>query len=397
MTSSRLAALSKQFEAAKAGIEKIERAIADRGDTEGTEKEVAELETLFTRAEELEAEIEPIAKREKSLAATAGVLEGLGISSTRTTVNRAGAGDDGGKAPPAMTAGEYLSAFYRANVGGDPEAEEMIRRVADQLTTDNPGIIPKEIVGNLLNFVDATRPVFASLTSRPMPEKGKTFSRPRITQHVLVGEQLVEKTELASRKMTIAGEDVTKRTFGGVLDISQQDLDWTEPALLEVVLQDFADMYAIVSEEEAVDFLVAAATVGGAGTWDPTDIGTLISSITTGMQTVYGTAKRMPDRLWLSMDEAFALAATTNTDDSVTAISMINQALAAVGVKLDITMGPLLPADTRILGVSSLAESYEKRNGLIQAVNVPLLGWDVGYSAYLAFYGRAEGLLKLNV
>ena len=45
----------------------------------------------------------------------------------------------------------------------------------------NTGIVPTNIVGNVIKFADDTRPVFGSLTSRPLPASGKTFIRPVLT------------------------------------------------------------------------------------------------------------------------------------------------------------------------------------------------------------------------
>ena len=64
---------------------------------------------------------------------------------------------------------------------------------------------------------------------------------------------------------------------------------------------------------------------------------------------------------------------------------------------LNIVVGPGLPADTRILGVSALAESYENIKGLVQAPDVSRLGVVMAYRGYAATYGLAAGFVRLGV
>lgn len=374
--SARLDALRRQFDEVRSGIDSIEANPAgDNGDLSADQQ--SQVDTLFARADELKTEIEPLARREQSLAATASVLASLPNAPRSAPIARGQLRE--------LTAGEYFSAFARAAEGDTDAAAMIARTVADQLTTDNPGILPEPILGPLIKLADSSRPCFASLTSRPMPAKGKTFTRPRVTQRVLVDEQLTEKTQVGSRKMTITGDEVTKRTFGGVLDVSQQDIDWTDPAILQIAIQDFFDYYAEVTEGEATTFLDTTSPFPTGG-WTGTDPGTIVSSITAGVTTVYNNSKRMPDTFWLGLDVAMAVAGTTNTDDTVTAISLVRRALADVGLSLNFVICPQFAANTRIVGVSGLIEGYEKQNGIVQAVNVPLLGLDIGYSGYIAFY-----------
>ena len=400
--SARLDALRRQFDEVRSGIDAIEAAPAGT-DGDLSPDQQAQVDTLFARADDLKAEIEPLAKREQSLAATADVLAKL--PGTRTPIARAGE-----TKAPDMSAGEFFSLFARAQEG-DADATRILRAVDDQTTADVAGLLPTPIVGNLIKLADSNRPVFSSFTSRPMPDKGRTFTRPRIAQRVAVAEQSTaytdgvasgtvgqgaEKSQLVSRKLTATGDEVTKTTWGGVLDVSQQAIDWTDPALLDIAIQDFFDVYAEVSEAYACEFLEGLVT-SNVSDWDTTDPGTVVASITGGVEAAYASAKRMPDTLWLDLASAMDLAGTTNSDDSITAISMIKRALADVGLNLNFVIGPQLSADTVVFGASGLVESYEKRNGIMQAVNVPLHGLDIGYSAYLAYYSPKVSTVAVGV
>lgn len=182
-----------------------------------------------------------------------------------------------------------------------------------------------------------------------------------------------------------------------MLELSEQDIDWTDPAILDIVMADFIGYYGMVTEDAACTFLEALAVDAAAGTWVPTDIGTVVASISAGITTVYNAAKRMPDTMWLSLDETMALAGLTNSDDSVTAFTVIRQALSDAGLgTFRFVTGPQLSADTRIIGSSRLVESYEQRKGFISAANVSHLGADIAYRGYVAFNGLAAGFTQLT-
>lgn len=396
MASPRLTALRKQFTDTKAGIDKIEAGATAAG-RDVDDAEQADLDNLYARAETIKAELDPLVAREESLAATAQVLERLGIGATDRATPARTASDTTLVVP---SAGEYFAEYFRAvSAGGD--IDEFLNRAqaidrANQITTDNAGILPKPIIGELIKFVDARRPVFASLRPRPMPPKGKTFSRPRVTQRTSVGEQAAELDTLASRKMTIVGEDVTKRTFGGSLTISEQDIDWTEPELLQIVIDDFAEMYAEVTEGAACDFVEGLITTN-TSLYDDTDVGTLVESYVDGAVAVYNSCKRLPDKVWIDLVSFATLASTTNTNNDRTALAMIKEALSEIGVNgITWVVGPQFAADTRILGASSLVEQYEQQKGLLRAARPTALAHDIAYAGYLAFYARAEAVIGLE-
>ena len=106
------------------------------------------------------------------------------------------------------------------------------RAIADQKTSDTTGILPTPIVGTVVNLIDANRPLISSLGGAKAMAgiPGSTFTRPKVTQHTLVGVQAGEKTQLPSQKMMITPIPFDKSTYGGTVDISRQDIDWTSPA-----------------------------------------------------------------------------------------------------------------------------------------------------------------------
>ena len=51
--------------------------------------------------------------------------------------------------------------------------------------------------------------------------------------------------------MTIGKVPVTADTYGGYVNVSRQDIDWTQPAIMDIVINDLAGQYAIETEDAA--------------------------------------------------------------------------------------------------------------------------------------------------
>src|SRR4029077_13665647 len=119
------------------------------------------------------------------------------------------------------SAGEYVLDQWRAGLGGN-EARTRLeiynRAASHQPVADNPGLIPTPILGPVVNFIDASRPMVSALGPRQMP--GQNWSRPKVTQHSSVATQSAEKAELVSQKLTITKLSASAVTYGGYLNIS---------------------------------------------------------------------------------------------------------------------------------------------------------------------------------
>lgn len=404
MKSPRMAALEGQFNEVTEAIDGINRAAAADGG-ELTDAQSADLDTLFKRAEALKTDIATLADREQAIIETRNVI--ARVNSADGSVERAAV--EFPAKPRDMSAGEYLSEFYRAyHPNGDSAPEEFMKRAAAyvdravQATADTAGILPTPIIGEVVKLHDSRRPVFASLTQRSMPPKGKTFERPRVTQQVDVGTQ-TEGTAANSQKMTLTSDTVTKATQAGYLDLTAQDIDWTEPAALQVVIDDFVDVYAAWTEGLAcahVEALPVAADTANNGdgysAYTATNVGTIVSSYVDGVVDVYNRSARFPDTAWLALDAWADLASTTNTNNDTTALEMLRRTLSDMGVQMRWVVGPQLTAGVKILGASNLVEAYEQQKGLLRAETPSTLTTQIAYAGYTAFWGAYEGVVQLG-
>jgi HK97 family phage prohead protease len=193
------------------------------------------------------------------------------------------------------TPGEYLAAMH---IGGDTfrnvaaATQDFIKSkqsaleaaAGDIVTTDTPGLLPVPVLGPVFQDLNFIRPVVNAIGARAMPNGGasKTFIRPTITTHTSVAAQSSELAAASATTMVIASNSVSKTTLAGQVTLSIQDVDFTDPASLQIILNDLLGEYLIASDNVAADAITAGATASGS-TWTVTaaDPSTLISAIYT--------------------------------------------------------------------------------------------------------------------
>ena len=159
------------------------------------------------------------------------------------------------------TAAEYIAA---AIAGGDAwhQMSDALRAAApDVVTTDTPGILPVPIVAPVYNNFVGRRPVIDAVGVKAMPQGGKVFIRPEVTTHTSMAVQSAENAALQSGTFVVFNNQVTKATYGGYVNISMQDLEWTDPAVINLILDDMARIYANTTDNVAADNLVSGSSV----------------------------------------------------------------------------------------------------------------------------------------
>jgi HK97 family phage prohead protease len=214
------------------------------------------------------------------------------------------------------TAGEYLAAMH---IGG-----ETFRNVAaaardfaiskqtalqaaagDVLTTDTPGLLPVPVLGPVFQDLNYIRPVVAAVGARAMPDGGnqKTFIRPTWTTHTSVASQGTELTGVSATTPVIASNVVTKTTLAGQVTLSVQDVDFTSPASMEIILRDLAGQYLLQSDNVAADAITAGASASGS-TWTvaANDPSTLIAALYDAATDILDATNFLPDHIFVSPD-----------------------------------------------------------------------------------------------
>jgi HK97 family phage major capsid protein len=375
------------------------------GQVEGRDLVDAErglLDAARDRIRKLDDQITPLEQFEALRGTHSDVLAGVAGRPTAPSAPMIITGGD--RAPVYRTAGEFVVDLIRARGIHDrgvvdAQAAARIaqtRVVADQKTSDTPGVLPTPIVGQVVNMIDANRPLISSLGGAKalggIP--GATFTRPKITQHTLVGVQAGEKTQLPSQKMTITGVPFTKATYGGTVDISRQDIDWTSPSAWDILIKDLANVYAIQTETAVATAFKTAATHAPVVVATNT-LADWTKALYLAAADSYVNALMMPDRIWCSLDVWAALGALVDVARVVFAPDPATGDLEIGGSSLADFRGdilglprivvPTFPAGTCIVGPSALYEAYEEVIGLLSVVEPSILGVQVAYGGYVAF------------
>lgn len=311
------------------------------------------------------------------------------------------------------SAGEYALDMYKASLGTG-EAKERLevfhRAAAHQKTGDNLGVIPDPIIGEVINFIDAARPVVNRLGPRSMPSA--TWHRPKVTQHASVAAQGAaggagdEKSELVSQKMSITRLSANAVTYGGYVNVSRQNIDFSSPQALDLVINDLAAQYAIETEAATGAVLDATANtveLDGATTADPT-ADALAEGLWTAAGNIYNAVKGS-GALFVAVPPAklgiwgrlFAPVNPQNSQSTGFSAGDFGSGVMGVVSGIPVLVSSGLPSGTIGVVCSTAAvEVYEQRVGALQVTEPSVLGVQVAYAGYFTpLTIEAGGIQKL--
>lgn len=295
------------------------------------------------------------------------------------------------------SAGAYMLDTWKAHTGNQ-EARERLevfnRAAAHQKTGDNLGVIPDPIVGDVINFIDAARPIVSA--TGPMNLPAATWHRPKVTQHTSVGPQGAaggasdEKAELVSQKMTITRLTANAVTYGGYVNVSRQNIDFSSPQALDLVVNDLAAQYAIETEAATAAELAATGTPGeGYGTPGTETNDTIAAAVWAAVSTVYSAVKGQgrlvlaiaPDRLAL-FGPLFAPVNPRDAQSPGFTAGRFGQGEMGTISGVPVVMSTGLAAGEAFLYSTSAIEVFEQRVGSLQATEPSVLGLQVAYAGY---------------
>jgi HK97 family phage prohead protease len=292
------------------------------------------------------------------------------------------------------TAVEYLSAAIAGGTAWERMHEALRAAAPDVVTSDTPGVLPTPILGPVYNNFIGRRPVVDAVGARSMPGGGKIFIRPEVTTHTSIGASLAEMTN-QSGTFVVSSNQVTKQIFGGFVNVSEADLDWTDPAILSLLLDDMGRIYANATDNYAADTLVAGASVTSnftaTSSQDPSYWAAWISGTA---QTILSSSNgNLPTHLFLSPDWWGTLMGLSDTSDRplFPQIGPMNAFgnLAPGQVNgnafgLQVVVDRNFAADTVIVGDASGYEVFEQQKGAISLDNPSTLSRTIAFRGYFA-------------
>jgi hypothetical protein len=318
------------------------------------------------------------------------------------------------------TPAEYLAAMH---AGGDTfrnvnaAYKDAVRNqqtalqaaAGDVLTTDTPGLLPVPVLGPLFQDLNFVRPVVSAFGARAMPNTpSKTFIRPTITTHTSAATQ-TEGAAASATTMVIASNTVTKTTVAGQVTLSVQDIDFTDPAALNLVLNDLAGEYLIATDNIAADNLVAGKTASGS-TWTVTadNPTSLINALYDAAREITEDSNYFPTHLCVSPDvweklgsqldasKRPILGYTTNGVIGQNSIGRVG-GLAYTGMDvmgLNLVVDNNFAAGTMLVVYAPGYEIYEQQRGLM-SVEVPsTLGRTFSYYGYFATFVAKSSFIQ---
>jgi hypothetical protein len=274
----------------------------------------------------------------------------------------------------------------------------------DIVTTDTPGLIPTPVLGPVFQDLNFIRPVVNAIGARAMPNGGasKTFIRPTITTHTSVAAQSSELAAASATTMVIAANTVTKTTLAGQVTLSIQDIDFTDPASLQIILNDLIGEYLIASDNVAADAITAGATASGA-TWTVTanDPSSLISAIYTAAYNILLDTNFLPDHVFVSPGVWQALGSQLDAEDRpvfpyVGAAGLMGvNAMGSANITVANTFNPFglnlvadrnFAAGTLVVARGQAIEFYEQIRGLMSVELPSTLGRNFSYAGYVSTF-----------
>ena len=313
------------------------------------------------------------------------------------------------------TPGEYLAAMH---IGGDTfrnvaaATQDFIKSkqsaleaaAGDIVTTDTPGLLPVPVLGPVFQDLNFIRPVVNAIGARAMPNGGasKTFIRPTITTHTSVAAQSSELAAASATTMVIASNSVSKTTLAGQVTLSIQDVDFTDPASLQIILNDLLGEYLIASDNVAADAITAGATASGS-TWSVTaaDPSTLISAIYTAAYNILLATNFLPDHIFVAPGVWQALGAQLDADKrpvfpyvGASGLMGVN-GMGSANITVANTFNPFglnlvadrnFAAGTMVVARAQAIEFYEQIRGLMSVELPSTLGRNFSYAGYVSTF-----------
>jgi HK97 family phage prohead protease len=318
--------------------------------------------------------------------------------------------------------GEFMAAYH---IGGDTfknmnaavaeysasKRTALQAAAGDVLTTDTTGLLNTVVLPPLVQDLNFIRPVVEALGARAYPDNGqqKTFIRPTITTHTAVGTQSTELSAVTAQTMVIAANSVAKTTLSGAVTLSIQDIDFTSPSAMQLILNDLMGEYMIASDNFAADNLLTAAN--SSGVWDGT-VADLLKSVYDSAVDISNGRNFTPTHMFVSPDVWGQLGQLADTTGRPV-FPFIGAGLTgqnALGggnatswngnpLGLQLVVDSNFAAKTMIItrvgqGSGDAFEFYESIRGLM-SVEVPAtLGRTMSFHGYVSTFAAIGGMIR---
>ena len=217
---------------------------------------------------------------------------------------------------------EYIASYVR---GGADFAQmnaniaaariEAAPGVAPFINTEStPGILPEIITGSVYDGLNPIRPFVTAIGTRAMPTAGATFRRPKIVTRPVVTQQAAQFDDLNASTVSVSNSDISKLSFGTYVTVSEQDLDWSDPSSIDIILNQLAIAYGQATDNYAVD-TCHAAIVQTSSVADTASGADWVAAIYEGARQISATSNYLPTHMVVTPASWAALASSVDNQD----------------------------------------------------------------------------------
>jgi hypothetical protein len=304
---------------------------------------------------------------------------------------------------------EYIASYVRGgadfaqlNANINAARLEAAPGVAPFINTEStPGILPEIITGSVYDSLNPIRPFVTAIGTRAMPTAGATFRRPKITTRPTVTQQAAQFDTLNASTVVVSNNDISKLSFGTYVTVSEQDLDWSDPSSIDIILNQLAIAYGQATDNYAVDTCHAAISQTSAVA-DTASGADWVAAIYEGARQISANSNYLPTHMVVTPASWAALASSTDNQDRpvfpfVGAPNLMGQNAAGNSAATSWNGNPLglvLVVDKNApgsfmghaAGPAAGFEFYEQQKGAI-SVEVPAtLGRTIAFRGYAASF-----------
>ncbi len=295
-----------------------------------------------------------------------------------------------------------LGEYSQAVLSGEQES----RALVDQITTNNPGVMPPNWMQQVKNIVDLGRPGITAFGVESAGTSGLDFNWPYFDgdlSSIVQAQSGGEKTEVNSVRIDLKKGTASLLTYGAGSDISFQLLQRSSPSYLDAHNRIMLNSYALVTDNVFVDAMLTASTPQSYDFAADTDGSAFREGVFTGSVAVE-TATGNPAQFVLVASDVFAKIGGWTTFFPQTYGTQNVSGVATAGT-LGVSVSGLpvihdrnLAAGAILVSNSATASWIEVAPALAAADNVSQLGRDVAVYGYgTAATYTAAGIISLEV
>jgi HK97 family phage prohead protease len=199
---------------------------------------------------------------------------------------------------------EYIASYVRggadfAQLNANIKQASVNAAAPNITTSDTPGILPEIITGSVYDGLNPIRPFVSAIGTRAMPTQGATFRRPKITVRPVVTQQPTgQLNTLDPSTVEVSNSDVSKLSFGTYVTVSEQDLDWSDPASIDIILNQLAIAYGQATDNYAID--TCRNAIVQTQSWDPQVAKDTIEGIYGAAVQISNSSNYLPSHLFVS-------------------------------------------------------------------------------------------------